>query len=185
MKLLLVPVLTLASVDAHNDIRLTPCQRDHFSMANVDVNDGLVGPNENTTCSPASRAQQADAPKWDLNWSEQERRYLVEYYFTDDFDQDDVQRAMIRDKLTEWEEKTCVKLVEVGEPVYDYYDDEYDVSKFRLRMVKSGGCWSYVGRWYFDQPISLDNGCEYGSTPLHEVMHAFGFWVCSNERVER
>ena len=69
--------------------------------------------------------------------------------------------------------------VEIGEPVYDYYDDDYDVAKFRLLMVKSGGCWSYVGRWYFDQPVSLDNGCEYGSTPLHEVMHAFGFWVCS------
>ena len=61
-----------------------------------------------------SRAQQADAPKWDLNWSERDGRYLVEYYFTDDFDVDDVQRSMISDKLAEFEEKTCVKLVEVG-----------------------------------------------------------------------
>ena len=86
-----------------------------------------------------------------------------------------MQRAIISDKLAEFEEKTCVKLVEIGEPVYDYYDDDYDVAKLRLRMVKSGG-W-----WYFDQPVSLDNGCEYGSTPLHEVMHAFGFWVCSQK----
>ena len=73
-------------------------------------------------------------------------------------------------------------MVEVEEPSYEDYYYDYDYYEpveweYRLKIVKQGGCWSYVGRWYLDQPISLDDGCEYGSTPLHEAMHAFGFWV--------
>lgn len=33
-----------------------------------------------------------------------------------------------------------------------------------------------MGRYYRDQDVSLDNGCQWGTTPLHEVMHALGFW---------
>ena len=43
-------------------------------------------------------------------------------------------------------------MVEINEPDYDYNDyDAFDRSAFRLRLVKGGGCWSYVGRWYLDQ----------------------------------
>ena len=45
-----------------------------------------------------------------------------------------------------------------------------------MNLNKGGGCWSYVGRYYRDQDVSLDSGCQWGTTPLHEVMHALGFW---------
>ena len=113
----------------------------------------MIGPKQNNTCFPQGErgALQADAPKWDLNWSESDGRYLVEYYFTDDFS-DEIQQAIIREKLEEYEQKTCIKMVEVDEPSYDYYDyDSFDYNAYRIRLVKGGGCWSYVGRWYLDQ----------------------------------
>ena len=43
MKLFVLSLVT-AKVEVHNDIRLTPCQRDHFKEAKIDVDDDLVGP---------------------------------------------------------------------------------------------------------------------------------------------
>ena len=50
--------------------------------------------------------------------------------------------------------------------------------RFKHKMqIKSGnGCYSYVGRHFEHQEISLGTNCEYGTYPLHEVMHALGFW---------
>ena len=43
MKLFILS-LVAAKVEVHNDIRLTPCQRDHFKEAQINVKDDLVGP---------------------------------------------------------------------------------------------------------------------------------------------
>lgn len=53
------------------------------------------------------------------------------------------------------------------------------VSEKELKIAitrESSGCWSYVGKWYANQRVNLAPGCEKGSTPLHEIMHALGFW---------
>ena len=30
--------------------------------------------------------------------------------------------------------------------------------------------------WYEHQQVNLGPGCDTGTTPLHEIMHALGFW---------
>ena len=45
-----------------------------------------------------------------------------------------------------------------------------------MNFYKKGACWSYVGRYYKDQEVSLDDGCQSGAGALHEAMHALGFW---------
>jgi len=64
---------------------------------------------------------------------------------------------------------TCVELVEV----------DPDDTKFAQKIMithENTGCWSYVGRWFEYQRVNLADGCQYGTTPLHEFMHALGFW---------
>jgi len=49
--------------------------------------------------------------------------------------------------------------------------------QFYLNFIKSGGCWSYVGRFKGGpQDISLVSGCFGGFIPHHEMKHALGFW---------
>ena len=51
-----------------------------------------------------------------------------------------------------------------------------------LKIIKSGGCWSYVGMNGGEQFISLNGdldpstpGCWWKHTIVHEFIHAFGF----------
>ena len=51
-----------------------------------------------------------------------------------------------------------------------------------LKIIKSGGCWSYVGMNGGEQLISLNGdldpstpGCWWKHTIVHEFIHAFGF----------
>ena len=55
----------------------------------------------------------------------------------------------------------------------------------RLNIVASGsGCWSYIGRVYYDQDISLGDGCHGRGRSLHEFMHALGF-LHEHQRADR
>jgi hypothetical protein len=44
-----------------------------------------------------------------------------------------------------------------------------------VRLIKSSGCWSYVGRQGGRQDASVPSGCGFGST-VHELTHALGMW---------
>ena len=82
-------------------------------------------------------------------------------------------KLKILEKFKEFEAKTCIKLEETEEDTHG-----------RLKIISDPtdpGCWSYVGRKALTpgstQELSLEAGkCETGMTPLHEVMHAIGFW---------
>ncbi|XP_070849571.1 hatching enzyme 1.2-like [Chaetodon trifascialis] len=45
-----------------------------------------------------------------------------------------------------------------------------------IKIVKSSGCWSYVGRTGGSQQLSLGDGCVYNGIIQHELSHALGFW---------
>ncbi|EDO44549.1 predicted protein [Nematostella vectensis] len=48
-----------------------------------------------------------------------------------------------------------------------------------VRFVQTNGCWSAVGRQYWQkgaQEVSLSRGCSNPGAILHEMMHAIGLW---------
>ena len=69
----------------------------------------------------------------------------------------------VTDAIKHWEDKTPIRFVKRSNHS-DY-----------VRFIKSGGCWSYVGRQGGKQDIGLANGCSTGNT-IHEIGHAVGLW---------
>ena len=108
---------------------------------------------------------------WDQNFNESTNKYEIAYCF--DGSHSGSQRKIIISKLDEFARDSCVALINTP-------DNDCRLGgryKYNLKMTKSGGCASYVGRINEkDQKIWLDNGCHKGNTPLHEVMHAMGWW---------
>ncbi|XP_066916197.1 hatching enzyme 1.2-like [Clytia hemisphaerica] len=51
-----------------------------------------------------------------------------------------------------------------------------NVPTAHVRVIKSSGCWSLVGRTGRQQDLSLGNGCVYTGTIIHEFLHAIGFY---------
>jgi len=45
-----------------------------------------------------------------------------------------------------------------------------------VKIIRGGGCYSYVGRTGGAQPVSLGYGCVYERIVIHEFMHASGFF---------
>jgi len=45
-----------------------------------------------------------------------------------------------------------------------------------VKIIRGGGCYSYVGRTGAAQPVSLGYGCVYERIIIHEFMHASGFF---------
>ncbi|KRX21719.1 Hepatocyte growth factor-regulated tyrosine kinase substrate [Trichinella nelsoni] len=82
------------------------------------------------------------------------------------------ERAVIARAMQAYHEKTCIKFVaRTHEPDYLY-------------IKKEDGCFSDVGRTGGRQTVSLDDGCIYYRTIIHELMHAIGFWH-EHERPDR
>ena len=67
------------SVDENllNDIRLTPCQAEKIENLGISIPPENVGPPEDNRCSSKEARAQAEAPKWDGNWSD---RYKYRLY---------------------------------------------------------------------------------------------------------
>lgn len=71
---------------------------------------------------------------------------------------------IIKDAMTEWETKTCVRFVN--------RTNEEDYVEF----MKLEGCNADVGRKRGRQSISLGDGCLHKSVVVHEIGHVIGFW---------
>ena len=106
------------------------------------------------------------APAWDQNYNPTSDRYEIAYFFENipKFRQD-----QIENKFSEFSESTCVNFIKIesAESAAEF--------KNRIKIIRGGGCWSYVGRQMEVQPLSLDFGCADWVT-LHEGMHALGWW---------
>ncbi|KAE9416984.1 hypothetical protein Angca_010279, partial [Angiostrongylus cantonensis] len=63
-----------------------------------------------------------------------------------------------------WSENTCL----------DFKED--NSAKDKIVVVKSEGCWSYIGRIGGSQALSLGAGCESVGTAAHEIGHALGLF---------
>jgi len=74
------------------------------------------------------------------------------------------EKSVIRRAMDDYQQKTCITFVERSNQ-RDY-----------LSIIKSSGCWSYVGRRGGSQQLSLGNGCVYHYIAQHELMHAVGFF---------
>ena len=146
-------------VDIHNDIKLHPCQAEYLEKQGLNVTSlvEIVDSEDLGQCQGAKAA--SSSPKWDQNFSESENKYLVAYYF--DSDHSEHEKTNIRNRFDMFAEETCVKMVET---------DPADATfAHKLQVQKAVGCWSYVGKWWAEQPLSLGSGCDTSTTPQHEV----------------
>ena len=105
---------------------------------------------------------------WDENYDATEDRFLLAYYFDSNPSHTEKQKDLIRKSFGQFGDYTCVKMVEVSRSDHRF--------KHKLQIKSGNGCYSYVGRHFEHQEISLGTNCEYSTYPLHEVMHALGFW---------
>ncbi|XP_070543873.1 meprin A subunit alpha-like [Ptychodera flava] len=101
-------------------------------------------------------------------------------------------RNAARDTNLLWHDKTIPYMLDeelssraissIQEAIEDFH--LWTCLRFQLRTIESDyvvfsrgdGCHSRVGRGGGLQKISIDGGCEYKGTIIHEIMHAIGFW---------
>ena len=165
-----VPVLTLAGLlpdipqypDENIDIRLTKEQAKIFEEI---LRDKVSSSIEKSARAIAGGSQ---VRLWDENYDRTEDRFLLAYYFDQNASHTEKQRDLIRKSFGQYGDYTCVKMVEVSKN-----DTRFD---HKLQVISGKGCYSYIGRHFEHQEISLGTDCEYGTYPIHEVMHALGFW---------
>jgi len=74
------------------------------------------------------------------------------------------ERNVILAAMSDYQTRTCIAFVE-----------RTSQSNY-VSIIKSSGCWSYVGRIGGAQQLSLGNGCVYNYIAQHELMHAVGFF---------
>jgi len=81
------------------------------------------------------------------------------------------ERANIDRAIQEFREKTCIRLVLRDRTNSQYYPDY-------LSIFRGKGCFSSVGCQYKGkQQLSLGYNCANDvGTPIHEIMHALGYW---------
>ena len=47
---------------------------------------------------------------------------------------------------------------------------------YNIVIKKGNGCWSYIGMYTSDQPLSIGGGCFTDGIIQHELLHALGFF---------
>merc|ERR1719427_369567 len=86
----------------------------------------------------------------------------VPYQFNNQFSTSE--KNVILGAIEQYSANTCIEFVERnGEADY-------------IEFIKDVGCYSSVGRIGGRQSVSLDDGCVYEGTVVHELMHAIGFF---------
>ncbi|XP_042884351.1 protein SpAN-like [Penaeus japonicus] len=78
-----------------------------------------------------------------------------------------VNQAVCREAMDHWEEHTCLK-----------FEETSDLSKPHLQFKKLSGCYSYLGRlwWQNGQDVSIGTNCDTLGIVAHEIGHAMGFF---------
>ena len=108
---------------------------------------------------------------WDQNFNESTNKYEIAYCF--DGSHSSNVKEKIKSKLNEFARDTCVALINTP----DNDCRKGGKYKYNLQITKNGGCASYVGRINrYNQTVWLGSGCENSYIPLHEIMHALGWW---------
>ena len=165
-----------------DDIVFSPCQAETYRRRGFNITEDLVldGIGDDPSCieeadgQVAPQALTGTVPRWKENFNSQTNKYEVGWYFISGFDND--RKEAVRIKLAEFARDTCVDLVEVQRSDRNYAN--------KLEIQQSNGCSSYVGRHFEEQMLSLSKGCEKSYVPLHEVMHALG-WYHEQQRADR
>jgi len=128
-----------------------PAQSEDDKLWNAGMFEGDI---ENVDPSVGKNALRGDWFKWPKN--------TIPYEIASSFD--DRERSIIAKAMNEYQEKTCIRFV------------PRNTEKGYIFITKAGGCWSSVGRTGGRQQLSLDRGCVYTGTVIHEFMHAIGFF---------
>lgn len=127
--------------------------------------------------NPNLRSHEKVVAKW-TQIKDDQGRYEVPYKFGDTFSYDNSVKNSLKSHLS-WmnsELDQCLQFTERNEK-YFYHD--------RLNIISTDdGCWSYIGRIYRDQFISLGYGCHGQGRALHEFIHALGF-IHEHQREDR
>uniref|UniRef100_A0A3Q3XFA6 Metalloendopeptidase n=1 Tax=Mola mola TaxID=94237 RepID=A0A3Q3XFA6_MOLML len=96
-------------------------------------------------------------------WPKWSRYVYVPYVISSQFSSSE--RSVIMDAMESFHQTTCVRFVQKRWWHFSY-----------LYFFSGDGCWSYIGRQWGKQYISLmRNGCVYLGTAQHEILHALGF----------
>ena len=147
-----------------------------FSKQGIDIPDTHVHDFEDQECDIDNEVSNPNAldnsvRKWDQNYNESTDKFEIAYCF--DGSHSSTVQAKIKAKLDEFARDTCVALINT--PSHDCRQGgKY---QYNIKITKNGGCASYVGRINrTDQTVWLGNYCENSYIPLHEVMHAMGWW---------
>lgn len=88
---------------------------------------------------------------------------LIPYVIDEDFTPDE--KDVVLSAMREIEKETCIKFEQRNSSHPNY-----------VRILKGGGCYSYVGLYGGMQPLSLGRGCIYKGIVMHEIMHTLGFY---------
>lgn len=176
-----IAIISHASANEYedNDMRFTRCQADFLATQGLIVNETIADEGD---CDQSTARGATDVwPLWNNKWDADRNKFVVPYYFAPDYADEkygsytgtESIAAIIRN-LAAVEPLTCVSFTLI---------DENDKSKYtnRLRVSwdKVGGCSSYIGRNFADQPVNLRPDCAVKgkqTTAQHEFMHALGFW---------
>lgn len=76
--------------------------------------------------------------------------------------------ARVADAITHWQTRTNMRFVRRTSANASQYPNY-------VRVIRSDGCWSYVGMRGGRQDLSLADGCGFGAA-VHEFGHAWGLW---------
>lgn len=195
-----------SSKEIFGDITYTSCQAAMMRAKGMDIPDSSIDQNidDDAYCTDLdqefpSGALDNTVNYWKDHFNELTKKYEVPYMF--DGSHTESLKRVIRRKLKEFNEKTCVNLVELpweekgsgpfggkyknvlyvsllrNETILFLNEIQNDLSQIiKLTQENARKCSSMVGKATTKQKIRLDQGCENLSTPLHEVMHALGWW---------
>lgn len=110
---------------------------------------------------------------WIDEWHKSSERYTIRVHFDEDYTQKE--KNDMKKYLNQLSSKT-------GVVRFAYQWKKPTNGKPFISIIRSSGCWSYVGQYRAlavspdGQPLSIGHGCLWRSTVQHEMMHAMGFY---------
>ena len=96
---------------------------------------------------------------------------IIPFIISDKYDEDE--RNIIIQAMKVYHSKTCIR-----------FKNKLASDENFVHIFRGSGCYSHVGMVGGEQKLSLDHGCVYESTVLHELMHAAGF-LHEQSRIDR